>query len=30
VLTVETDKAVHFLDNQEDQILLWSETSYPT
>ena len=28
VLTVKTDKGEFILDNQEDQILLWSETSY--
>jgi predicted transglutaminase-like cysteine proteinase len=28
VLTVKTDKGELILDNQEDQILLWSETSY--
>jgi predicted transglutaminase-like cysteine proteinase len=28
VLTVKTDKGEYILDNQEDQILLWSETSY--
>jgi predicted transglutaminase-like cysteine proteinase len=28
VLTVKTDKGEFILDNQEDHILLWSETSY--
>ena len=28
VLTVKTDKGEFILDNQEDQILLWSETGY--
>jgi predicted transglutaminase-like cysteine proteinase len=28
VLTVKTDKGEFILDNQEEQILLWSETSY--
>ena len=28
VLTVKTDKGEYILDNQEEQILLWSETSY--
>jgi predicted transglutaminase-like cysteine proteinase len=28
VLTVKTDRGEFILDNQEDQILLWSETSY--
>jgi predicted transglutaminase-like cysteine proteinase len=28
VLTVKTDKGEFILDNQEDEILLWSETSY--
>ena len=28
VLTVKTDKGEFVLDNQEDQILLWSETGY--
>jgi predicted transglutaminase-like cysteine proteinase len=28
VLTVKTDKGEYILDNQEDQILLWSETGY--
>src|SRR5262249_15508203 len=28
VLTVKTDKGEFILDNQEDQILLWSETQY--
>jgi predicted transglutaminase-like cysteine proteinase len=28
VLTVKTDKGEFILDNQEDQILVWSETSY--
>src|SRR3954468_9036501 len=28
VLTVKADKGEFILDNQEDQILLWSETSY--
>ena len=28
VLTVKTDKGEFVLDNQEEQILLWSETSY--
>jgi len=28
LLTVKTDKGEFILDNQEDQILLWSETSY--
>lgn len=28
VLTVKTDKGEFILDNQEEQVLLWSETSY--
>jgi predicted transglutaminase-like cysteine proteinase len=28
LLTVKTDKGEFILDNQEDHILLWSETSY--
>jgi predicted transglutaminase-like cysteine proteinase len=28
VLTVKTDKGEFILDNQEERILLWSETSY--
>jgi predicted transglutaminase-like cysteine proteinase len=28
VLTVKTDKGEYILDNQEDQIVLWSETGY--
>ena len=28
ILTVKTDKGEFILDNQEDQILLWSETGY--
>jgi len=28
VLTVKTDKGEFILDNQEDQVLLWSETGY--
>jgi predicted transglutaminase-like cysteine proteinase len=28
VLTVKTDKGEYILDNQEEQILLWSETTY--
>jgi predicted transglutaminase-like cysteine proteinase len=28
VLTVKTDKGEFVLDNQEERILLWSETSY--
>jgi predicted transglutaminase-like cysteine proteinase len=28
VLTVRTDKGEYILDNQEDEILLWSETGY--
>jgi len=28
VLTVKTDKGEYILDNQEEQILLWSDTSY--
>jgi predicted transglutaminase-like cysteine proteinase len=28
VLTVKTDKGDFILDNQEDQILLWSDTGY--
>jgi predicted transglutaminase-like cysteine proteinase len=28
VLTVKTDKGEYILDNQEEQILLWSETAY--
>jgi predicted transglutaminase-like cysteine proteinase len=28
ILTVKTDKGEFILDNQEEQILLWSETSY--
>jgi predicted transglutaminase-like cysteine proteinase len=28
VLTVKTDKGEYILDNQEDQILLWSQTGY--
>ena len=28
VLTVKTDKGEYILDNQEEQILLWSETSF--
>jgi predicted transglutaminase-like cysteine proteinase len=28
VLTIKTDKGEFVLDNQEDQILLWSETGY--
>jgi predicted transglutaminase-like cysteine proteinase len=28
VLTVKTDKGEYILDNQDDQVLLWSETGY--
>jgi len=28
VLTVKTDKGEYILDNQDERILLWSETTY--
>jgi len=28
VLTVKTDKGEYVLDNQEEEVLLWSETNY--
>jgi predicted transglutaminase-like cysteine proteinase len=28
VLTVKTDKGEYILDNQEEQVMLWSDTNY--